>query len=264
MTEDGTLARIRALLANAEDENLTEPAREAYNAKARELIAKYGIDEMLLNAGRPQPSAPGRKTIVMDAPYALDKIGLLSAVAQALGCQTVQTHTAGRGPRKYSLHLFGMEADLTRAELLYTSLLIQQSHELAQTRPPYYEDAKAYKRSWMSGYRVAVYARLKAAEAAAKARAEADREAHAAQAYAAQGEAAFAGPSVALVLADKAAAVQRAVEEAFPSLRQGRARALRGSGRDAGYAAGKRANLGGTGVAAGRRRALGVAHRSQP
>ena len=53
------------------------------------------------------------------------------------------------------------------------------------------------------------------------------------------------GPSVALVLADRKQFVDRRVDEAYPNLRTSAPRRLQGSGLDGGYAAGRKADLGG-------------------
>ena len=56
---DPILAKVRKLLALAEDPAATTHEAETYTAKATQLIADYGIDRALLAAGRPRPR-PGR------------------------------------------------------------------------------------------------------------------------------------------------------------------------------------------------------------
>lgn len=123
MDQDAALEKIRKLLAMAEADGLADEARESYTAKAAELIAQYGVDRAVAEAGQDHPATPGDVTIDVDPPYALDKIGLLAAVAVPLGCHLVQrTRRAAGGSRVRQGHLFGMAADLERAQLLYTSL----------------------------------------------------------------------------------------------------------------------------------------------
>jgi hypothetical protein len=122
-----------------------------------------------------------------------------------------------------------MPADLERVQLLFTSLLVQQALGLAVAVPPEYEDARAFRRSWIAGFAAAVHDRLVAAERVAKERAEANRG---------------SGRSVELVLADRGARVEAHVVSVYPRLRSMRSRQLSGSGRGAGYQAGERADLG--------------------
>ena len=72
--------------------------------------------------------------MTVDAPYALDKSGLLAAVAHALRCRSVRRKEWLAGQYVYRMHLFGFESDLERTELLYTSLLVQASYGLAAAR----------------------------------------------------------------------------------------------------------------------------------
>jgi hypothetical protein len=232
--------KIRKLLAKAEDDACTPAEAELCTAKAAELIAKYGIDQALLADIEPGTDRVGDRIIVMDAPYALDKAGLLSAIAVALRCRAVQRVRYPGLQKQISIHLFGFGADLDRVELLYTSLLVQAAHALAVEKVPYYDNAAAYRRSWYRGFAVAVGRRLRAAEQ------RAEQAAAAARPAAAEGT---AGRSVALVLADRSAAVQHAVDAAYPKLGKARARTLSGGGLDHGHAAGRKADLGGPRVA---------------
>lgn len=231
--DDRILDKVRKLLAKAEDDACTTAEAEAFTAKATELIARYGIDEALLTAADPGRDNVGDRTIMVDAPYVRDKATLLSFVADALRCKVVFRGGIGTG----RVHLFGFSADLDRTELLYTSLLVQAAHALAAEWVPFGEDPRAYRRSWYRGFSAAVYRRLKAAEA----RAEADATK--------SNPTTQAGCSVALVLADRSTLVARAVADAYPKLRDAPQRKLSGSGTEAGYSAGQRADLGGPRVA---------------
>lgn len=241
---DAILAKVRKILAKAEDPATTPEEAETYTAKAAELIASYGIDRAMLAASAPGSDVVGDRVVVLDAPYALDKGQLLSGVAMALRCQVVQRTTYELGEKKISMHLFGYGSDLARAELLYTSLLLQAGTGLQRTSAPPGESLAAYRRSWLAGFTSAVVRRLTEAEERARATASA----------AAGSE---SGPSVALVLADRSVQVRDAMQSEYPHLRKAQPRSLSGSGGWSGYAAGQRADLGGTRVGAGARRALG-------
>jgi hypothetical protein len=84
----------------------------------------------------------------------------------------------------------------------------------------------------MDGFRRAISHRLLDAERRAEASAETRRSS--------------GHMSTALVLADRDEHVRSAMTDVYPQLSRGRQRSLSGSGVGAGYAAGKRADLGGT------------------
>ena len=159
--EADLLDRVRKLLAKAEDEGCTPSEAEALTAKAAELMARYGIDRALLGALHPETDRPADRRFAFERPWADVKAHLLAAVATALRCQWVQTQTA-EGSR---LHVFGYSSDLERAEILYTSLLVQMARALAREPVPAAgNSAKAWRRSWMLGYCSAVVARIRVAE----------------------------------------------------------------------------------------------------
>ena len=224
------LDRVRKLLAKAEDEGCTPAEAEALTAKAADLMARYGIDRALLGAVRPETDRPADRKFGFEAPWADVKAHLLAALATALRCQCVQTQTE-EGPR---LHVFGYSSDLERAEILFTSLLVQMARALAkQAVPGYGNSAKAWRRSWMLGYCAAVVARVRAAE-----------EAAAASAGAAGAEGGAHGQSAALVLADRSLVVRRQVATAYPRLRKARV-TYSGGGYGDGYREGQKADIGG-------------------
>lgn len=238
MSEQGTtthetmLAKVRKLLAKAEDPGATEAEAETYTAKAAALVAAYGIDAALLAVDDPGTDPVGDRRIPLDAPYAADKADLLGAVALRLRCQVIRIRSRGPEGTGWTLHVFGHRSDLERAELLFTSLLLQATTRMLATPVPAWDHTAAFRRSWLAGFTAAVSRRL----------ARAEREAQAG----AEERATAAGSSTALVLADRALEVRAAAEDAYPHARPGRSRQLSGSGAGPGYAAGQRADLGGT------------------
>lgn len=244
------LAKIRKLLAKAEDPAATPEEADTYTAKAADLVASYGIDRALLAEEVPSSDVVGDRVVVMDAPYALDKATLLSSVAHALRCQAVRRvrHVGPPRRKEVSIHLFGYDSDLFRVELLFTSLLLQATTRLARTSAPPNESLAAYRRSWLAGFTAAVTQRLRAAEEQAGLVAEAAR-----------GDGASGRPegrSVALVLVDRSRAVAQAVDEEYPRLGTAPRRSLSGSGGASGWAAGQRADLGGRPVGRDGRRQI--------
>jgi hypothetical protein len=237
---DTMLEKVRKLLAKAEDPGCTPAEAAALNDKAAELIAKYGVDQALLAVARPEADPVGDATIAVHPPYALDKAGLLATVAGAMRCRTVRRKEWQRGGGyAYLMHLFGAASDLERAELLYTSLLVQASYGLASAEVPGWEAPAAFRRSWLAGFTRAVGARL-----------------HQAELRAHEGASAASGPSLALVLADRSDRVDRRVAQVYPRLGRSSPRRLSGSGLAGGVAAGQRADLGGVRVGGQRVRGL--------
>jgi hypothetical protein len=226
------LDRVRKLLAKAEAEGVTPHEAEALTAKAAELMARYGIDRALLGALHPETDSPADRIFDLDNPWAAVKAHLLAGLASALRCQCILLSRPEPGSR---IHVFGYLSDLERADILFTSLLVQMARALAaEPVPAIGGGVKAWRRSWMLGYASAVVARVRAAEEAAVADASAP------------GGAAD-GPSTALVLADRALTVRHQAEQAYPRTRKTRV-TYSGNGYQAGYREGQKADIGGAKV----------------
>lgn len=235
MTTSSTvmLEKVRKLLAKAEDPAASPEEAEVYTAKAAQLIADHGIDAALLAADAPGSDRVADRVVHLEAPYSKDKAQLLCAVANQLRCRAVlRTRRDFDGRAHHSVHLFGHESDLDRADLLFTSLLLQSTSRLARTPVPRGEHKAAFRRSWLAGFTMSISLRLERAEQEAEARAT-SREA-------------TSGRSTGLVLADRSAVVDETLQQAYPHLRSARPRELSGSGMRDGYAAGVNADLGGT------------------
>lgn len=228
---DPVLAKIRKILAKAEDPAATPDEAETYTAKAAELIAAYGIDRAVLAEEVPGSDVVGDRVVPLDAPYALDKASLLAVVAARLRCRAVQKSEYVGRQKVLSMHLFGYDSDLARVELLYTSLLLQASTGVVRAPVPWGENVAAFRRSWLAGFTAAIGQRLHEAEERAAAAAPA-----------------AGGRGMALVLADRTAEVDRSMHERYPQLGTAPRRRLSGMGSGDGYAAGQRADLGGTRV----------------
>ncbi|WP_414941203.1 DUF2786 domain-containing protein [Amycolatopsis sp. cmx-11-51] len=234
---DTLLARVRKLLAKAEDPAVTEAEAESYNTKAAELIARYGIDQALLAASGATTDEITQVTIPLDNPYSRDKAELLTNIAHPLRCRALLYRL---GQSVTAVTVFGFRSDLERVELLYTSLLLQATTQLTRVRPEDRvfagESVAAYRRTWLHGFSGAVYERLRNSEHAA-----------------AHTHTTTAGnPSAVLVLQDRTAMVKQAYDEQYGNLRSAPPRRLSGSGYLDGHSAGERADLGATRV--GRRR----------
>ncbi|HLX51353.1 MAG TPA: DUF2786 domain-containing protein [Streptosporangiaceae bacterium] len=232
------LDRVRKLLAKAEAEGVTTAEAEAFTAKAAELMARYGIDRAMLAAARPQTDRPGNRMIDVPNPWAQVKAQLLGGLATAVRCACVQVPMTQPGTR---VHIFGYASDLERAEILYTSLLVQMAYGLAAAEvPATARNVRAYRRSWLLGYTSAVVARVRAAEERAAATAPPEPS---------------TGKTAALVLADRALVIRRECERAYPVTRKLRV-TYTGAGYRDGYTEGQRADVGAARVNSAAGRAL--------
>lgn len=125
-TSDPALDRVRALLAKAESTEFEAEAM-ALTAKAQELITKHAIDAAVLAGDATGPEVePVMIRVAVDPPYADAKSLLLQTVASATRCQAVFNH------RISASNVVGFPDDLTAAEILFTSLLVQAQHALAE------------------------------------------------------------------------------------------------------------------------------------
>ncbi len=229
-TPDRLLDRVRKLLAKAEAEGVTAAEAQALTAKAAELMAKYGIDRALLAARRPETDRPDNRIVQLYNPWARVQAHLLCGLAAALRCQCILLPS----PAGQRVHVFGYASDIERADVLYTSVLVQMWHGLVASQVPAAAGAgstgsvRAWRRSWLLGFATAVIARVRAAEQ------------HAAQSAADPGR---EPGHAALVLADRAMVIRQQVAHAYPRTRTARV-TYSGSGYGAGYAQGRRADIG--------------------
>ena len=235
---DLLLDRVRKLLAKAEAEGVTVAEAQALTAKAAELMAKYGIDRALLAATRPETDRPDNRIVEIYNPWARVQAHLLCGLAAALRCQCILL-PARAGQR---VHIFGYASDIERTDMLYTSVLIQMWHGLiAADVPDGADSVRAWRRSWLLGFASAVIAKVRAAEQRAEQAASAVPDGEPSRA--------------ALVLADRSLVIRQNVAHAYPRTRKAKV-TYTGSGYGAGYAQGKRADIGTGRVGRGRTRAL--------
>ena len=95
-------------------------------------MAKYGIDRALLAATRPETDKPDNRIVEIYNPWARVQAHLLCGLAAALRCQCILL-PARAGQR---VHVFGYASDIERADVLYTSVLIQMWHGLVAAEVP--------------------------------------------------------------------------------------------------------------------------------
>jgi hypothetical protein len=224
------LERIRALLTKAERTD-NEHEREAFMAAATAQMAKYGIEQATLEASDPgRRTRPIRRDVYLpEGTWWRQRADLAWHIAEAMRCRAlIFTGKDGK------VAIVGYESDVERAEMMFTSLLLQMSGELARLRTPYGEQALSYRKAWLVGYRSRVVARIRDMERQASQEAEQTAE----------------GVGTALMLRDRSMMVAATYTEEFADqrIRKGKASKVSRNGYMHGQAAGDRANLGGTGL----------------
>lgn len=231
-----TLERVRKLLAKAEGTD-NEHERETFMSAAASLMAKYGIEQAMLGQGQARVTPGNRVVHVEEGSYMARHLDLIYHIAEAMGCKSIMLHprSARNETNRKAVHIFGYLSDIERAEVMYTSLLLQMASTLRRLVVPAGHNTRSYRNSWCHGYVAKVVDMVKAREQAA---------------------AQEAGSSTALVLVDRSSAVRLAFQEEYATVRKSYARTT-GRGYSAGQAAGARANLGGTGLGGNRRSLTG-------
>ena len=150
--------RVRALLTQATDQAGT-PEGDAFQARAFNLIARYGINEAAL---RPCDDTEiiGR-TIELGGAYTPIQLQLAGAIGEALHCYVQGT---GTGRKVSAFMVYGKARHVDRVVLLF-SILNPQMVTAAGRLPAAFDVPRVVqKRSFMLGFVYGVSKRLRAAE----------------------------------------------------------------------------------------------------
>lgn len=240
MTEDqeSRLEKIVKLLRKAES---TTPAEaEALTEKAQQLMARWAIDEAMLQSaqGNAKQESIVEHEVDLKGVYKQAHLTLGNYVGRASGVRVWFTDKGNY----LVLHFAGWESDVRRADMLFASLLIQAASAQKKFVVPSYLSAMGKfkeRRDFLMGFATAVYARLEAANKYAKTEAKQEQ--------------ADSGAGMELVLVDRKQRVDNWVDEKYGSFRSSRSRMSGGSGRGygAGSVAGSTANVGNPGVSGG-------------
>lgn len=219
--DEKVLGRVRGLLAKAESTSFPEEA-ETLSAKAQELMTKYALDRVLVDADALVPDLPGARRIWLETPYVDAKALLINVVTNANRSRAIFASAWG------FVTIVGDEGDLDAVELLSTSLLVQATRAMIasgnkETRS---DEARSrdFRKAFLVAYATRIGERLEAATAATIAEsAEPER--------------------LLPVLASHQVAVDTAVDTLFPQARN-RGIAIRSAeGWDEGRAAADRARF---------------------
>lgn len=245
--------RIAALLAKAE--STTPEEAELLTAKAEELMIKYGIEQAVIDAKRLGNTAPEKivtEKIYFTGIYSAGMVMMGHYVATALGqLRTLQSKNntrfnpaTGKREKADVLYVIGFESDVKQAVLLITSLQLQAVSAMAAWWRTFDEaryltgmEKFKEKRQFVISFGAGASERIK----------ETRRRV-------VQEETAK-GTGTELVLVDRKSQVDRFTEDKY-NPRTTRSRGLDGGsygGGSAGRAAGRNANVGGTGISGGRK-----------
>jgi hypothetical protein len=147
------LARVRALLAKAESTEFDEEA-EALSAKAQELMTRYSIERIVVEASEDHVDPATARRIWLDTPYAGAKALLVHAVARANRCAGVWTEHLG------FMTVVGDERDLAATEILVTSLLVQATRAMLHSSHLDPSRQRSFRQSFLVAYAHRVGERL--------------------------------------------------------------------------------------------------------
>jgi len=220
-------ARIAACLALASDEGAPIGEREAAAAKAAALMAKHGINEAQAAAARgdaPEGITSHPVALVNGDGHGKARAFLAAKVAEAMDCKAIHMQRSGspKPSRSYTVAVLGATSDVQSLRLLLPLILAQAQAAAATTTTPEQRQRRDFFPAFLLGYGEAVAARI------------AERRAPLVDPS--------TNPGAAVILADRAARLDAFMAERFGEL--GSVNASTGTGRDAGHAAGRRANLG--------------------
>ncbi|MFD0204488.1 MULTISPECIES: DUF2786 domain-containing protein [Saccharothrix] len=148
------LNRVRGLLAKAESTAFPDEA-EALSAKAQELVTRYALERMPLDA----PTTTSRR-LWLDKRYFDGKAQVVHVVAEANRCRAV-VYDLG------FVALVGEELDLEIVELLSASLLVQATRAMVaageKARKGDEERSAVFRKSFLLSYAHRIGERLRAA-----------------------------------------------------------------------------------------------------
>ncbi len=150
------LARVRALLAKAESTEFDEEA-EALSAKAQELMTRYSLDRLLVEASGPAQKVASGRRIWLETPYVQAKALLVVAVGEANRSSVVWTEHLG------FVTVIGDERDLVATDLMVTSLLVQAGRAMLHGGRQAGGQKRSYRQSFLVAYAQRIGERLREA-----------------------------------------------------------------------------------------------------
>jgi hypothetical protein len=226
MTSDDPLtkwsSKIRGLLANAQDPANPPEARQAYFAKAAELMERHGIDQAQLRAeaGDHTPEQAQVWSYAVSGRHGLGSARAEAAclIAVAMRCKTVMYNSSDPSPSM--VMVAGITSDLDAVKTLLP-LVMRQAELAAVAAAAAGNRTRSYLSAFLVGYAHAVAERI----------AQRRRDW-------------TPGSGAELILASREHIVNQLYTEVFGEVPTVGSRHQRADGRAAGHAAGRRADLG--------------------
>lgn len=238
MEDESRVNKILKLLRKAESTNPEEA--EAATELATKLMQKWAIDDAMLaaagNALRQEEII--EKMVELKGSYKQAHLNLAFTVVRALRLQGIYSDNR----QTYKMRFIGFESDVARAEMLFTSLLIQAQRGVADYGskiPRYYSAMEKFKarRAFLYGFADTIGERLRVQHREAVQEAEAEATA--------RGE---LSTSVALAVQTREQQAKAWYDERYGRfVSTGRSRGIQlgsNGGYSAGAAAGRTANVG--------------------
>lgn len=183
--------KVAKLLRQAEDVAGT-PEEGAFQAKAFELMAKYGIDQASVQAAKQGLDTSDLRDAIqwvveIHGKYAAAQLQLLHNLALALHSKTVYATSKSYGGTRTYMYVYGVPSHIERIKMLWNILQPQmmrlvekvrpdfdyshtrsrynyETHTIERDRVPNTGYLKQYRRSWIAGFGAAVGERLRAQE----------------------------------------------------------------------------------------------------
>lgn len=221
---DKIKSRIEKLLAQAHDQEGT-PEGDVFQAKAFELLARYGLSESDVASDDTDMSEVVYKTVTITGSYRKQQAALLWAISTSLHCQGVLDSNNA------VVHIFGANRHMERVMLLWSLLnpMMAAGAKRQRALPGSIYNTKQVRLSWMTGFSVQIRDRLAAAETMV---------------------AEETGTGTEIMLRDDAARAREERDKMFPNLRKGTGTTIRSHEHfEAGREAANGADLGQTRMA---------------
>lgn len=162
-------SKIAALLVKAAGTD-NEHEAQIYEAKAMDLMAKYGVEEAAARAEaerRHEPVADRAATSYVvrnyTGKYHDAQQMLLVHIAAALHCETV----GFIGQANHTLMVYGVPQQIERFKVLRGLLVPQMLQGAAKARPLAYHtpgQMRIFRRSWMRGFAIQIHHRIAGTE----------------------------------------------------------------------------------------------------
>lgn len=159
---ENMIAMIGKLLRQADSVPGTKEA-EAFEAKAFELLAEYGIAESEARSAKGEATGSNvveALTFQLSGKYLRQQMNLLCYIGGALHCESVMWAGSGK------VVLYGVRLHTSRVRILFAMLNPRMIAQAGRETAPVWSDVttRAYRISWMTGYMYSIRERLVEAE----------------------------------------------------------------------------------------------------